>query len=145
MSAVPLRVALGEFLRMSGDARGARESYSMALDLIIRNLNAHPNNTDLLIPLAMVYAGLGNSVMAMAAANHAIEILRPSNDWLEGIGAAGARLQVMATFGDRGAAIAELSRLMKLPGDLTPAVVRLDPKFDRLRGDPRFEALLKSW
>lgn len=147
MSAVPLRAALGEFLRMSGDARGARENYSMALDLILHNLKAHPNNTDLLIPLAVVYAGLGNSVMAMAAANHSIEFLRASNDALEGTGAAYARLQVMTSFGDRGTAIAELSRLMKLPGDLTPALVRLDPQFDRLRGDPRFASLLKtnSW
>lgn len=141
---VPLHTALGEFLRMAGDARGARENYSNALRLILENLKAHPNNTDFLIPLVVVYAGLGDSRMAMAAANHTIEFLRASNDALDGTGAAGARLQVMATFGDRGTAIAELARLMKMPGDLTPALVRLDPQFDRLRGDPRFESLLKT-
>jgi TolB-like protein/DNA-binding winged helix-turn-helix (wHTH) protein/tetratricopeptide (TPR) repeat protein len=142
---VPLHASLGEFLRMAGDARGARENYSSALQLILDNLKTHPNNTDFLIFLVVVYAGLGDSRMAMAAANHTIEIFRASNDALDGVGAADVRLQVMATFGDRGAAIAELARLMKMPGDLTPDLVRLDPQFDRLRGDPRFKALLKSW
>ena len=79
--------------------------------------------------------------MAMATANHAIEIFRASNDAMEVMNADGARLEVMSASGDRGAAIAELSRLMKLPAGPTPAELRLDPQFDRLRRDPRFERL----
>lgn len=141
---VPLLTDLAEFLRMAGDARGARENYSKALTLVLDELKAHPNNTDYLGLLPSVYSGLGDSRMAMAAANHAIEVFRASNDAFAGASAAATHMQVMATFGDRGAAIAELSRLMKLPGDLTPALLRIDPVFDRLRGDPRFEVLAHS-
>jgi hypothetical protein len=44
----------------------------------------------------------------------------------------------------RRAAITEPGRLLRLPGDLTPAMLRLDPEFDQLPGDPRFERLLKT-
>jgi hypothetical protein len=43
-----------------------------------------------------------------------------------------------------GAAIAEPGGLLKLPGDLILAMLRLDPEFDRLRGDSQFENLLKT-
>jgi hypothetical protein len=39
-----------------------------------------------------------------------------------------------------------VERLLKLAGDfpLTPALLRLDPAFDKVRGDARFEALAKG-
>ena len=135
------RTVVGECLRLAGDAKGARENYSKALALILGTLKAHPNDMNFLVLLPVVYSGLGDSRMAMDSADHAIEIFRASNDALEIINVDYSRLEVMAASGDRGAAIAELSRMMKLPGGPTPALLRLDPELDRLRGDPRFEAL----
>jgi hypothetical protein len=52
------------------------------------------------------------------------------------------RMRIYAYFGDREAAIPALQRLQKMPsGYYTPAMLRLDPIFDQLRADPRFEAL----
>jgi TolB-like protein/Tfp pilus assembly protein PilF len=57
----------------------------------------------------------------------------------------GAR--IFARFGEKDRAISSLERLLVAPSDglfgvpVTPAILRLDPVFDSLRGDPRFEKL----
>jgi hypothetical protein len=54
--------------------------------------------------------------------------------------------RIAARFGQKDLAISTLEHLLKTPyrGAVTPALLRLDPDFDVLRGDPRFEQIVAS-
>jgi hypothetical protein len=55
------------------------------------------------------------------------------------------RARIAARFGLNDLAIPALEQLLKTPGGgLTPQLLRLDPDFDSLRGDSRFEKLAAS-
>jgi hypothetical protein len=57
------------------------------------------------------------------------------------------RAIIYVRFGDRDRALPALERLLKLPGGrppLTPAALRLNPEFDPLRNDPRFQKLCET-
>jgi hypothetical protein len=56
------------------------------------------------------------------------------------------RAFILAYFGDHDGAIAILEKLLQTPYDhpITPALLRLDPDWDNLRSDPRFQKLCET-
>ena len=135
---------LGDLRRFAGDSDGARTNYVQARDELLDLLKAQPDNADVYDALALVYCGLSDRDAAIKASDHALELLPITKDALAGSFFESTRAIIEARFGDHDRAINSLARLLKLPGYLTPAVLRLAPDFDLLRGDPRFDKLCQG-
>jgi hypothetical protein len=52
------------------------------------------------------------------------------------------RARVHLLLGDRDRALDQLEPLLRFPYYLSPGWLRIDPTFDALRGDPRFQRLM---
>jgi TolB-like protein/Tfp pilus assembly protein PilF len=141
------RLWLGDLLRLSGDAASALAVYTQArteLEELFRN---QPHNLDIMDTLALVSAGLADKEAALKYAEDAVRLMPVNKDALGGRGAEMTRALVYTRVGDRDRAIPAFERLLKLPGGrppITPATLRLNPEFDPIRDDPRFQKLCED-
>jgi hypothetical protein len=77
----------------------------------------------------------------------AIATVPASRDAYVGPGYEDNLARIEAHFGDKDAAITALQHLLTIAYNyppVTPALLRLDPDWDNLRGDPRFEELCQE-
>ena len=143
-TSIDLNLYLGQLRRLAGDAKGAKVNDSEALDELKVELAKQPDSADVHSYLALAYCGLGDRASATKYAALAVKTVPIEKDALSGAYFLDVQARVWARFGDRNAAIPAIEALMKLPAPmpLTPALLRLDPAFDKLRTDARFRALL---
>ncbi len=96
--------------------------------------------------------GLGDKTAALAFVEKAMTVVPMEKDALDGPGPIEILARVAAQMGEPERAIAALQKLLSIPYEaplafnvpLTPASLRLDPMFDPLRNDPRFQRLCEE-
>ena len=107
-----------------------------------QKLQMSPGNAKLLSNLAVVDALLGRNQDAVAQAKHAVEMLPISKDALDGPGILINLAVVYAWSNELDLAFEILSPLTKTPNGIYYGQLKLDPYWEPLRKDPRYQKLL---
>jgi len=147
-----LRFWLGWAQEVVGDHAAAQETWRQARSELESFLKEQPENYFLMASLALTNMGLGDKAAALALSERAIAANPIEKDALTGPVPIEILARVAARMGEPDRAIAALQKLLSIPysGALgfgvpfTPALLRLDPMFDPLRSDPRFQKLCEE-
>ncbi|HEU0273263.1 MAG TPA: hypothetical protein VFQ83_01900 [Candidatus Udaeobacter sp.] len=127
------------------DEAGARAAFEKAKSAAAEQVNRTPDSEDAHIHLAKVLAQLGEKDAAVSEAQRATELLPESKDAFGGPEITASVAEVYTTLGENDRAIEILEGLLSRPSAITVEGLKINPLWDPLRGDPRFQAMLQKY
>src|SRR6059058_293091 len=127
-----------------GDLEKAKSAFNVARAEVAATVERDPEFAPAVSFLGMIDAGLGRKEEALREGRHACELLPPSKDAIDGVVLAVNLAQIYVWTGEKDLAIAQIEAVERLPTYLSYGLLKLQPIWDPLRGDPRFEKLVAS-
>jgi eukaryotic-like serine/threonine-protein kinase len=132
----------GKIARAQGAAERVQSAFQTARDCVMAKLGERRDDPDLLSALSLANAGLGRKEEARQGAEQVVRLVPISGDALEGPVHVTRLAQIYVWTGDYDAALKELAQIVKQPRGPSYGRLQLDPTWDAIRGDPRFEEIL---
>ena len=126
------------------DETGAQAAFLKAKNTLEEQLKRSPDNPDIHIQLAKVLAFLSEKDSALAEAQRATELI-PQSDAFGGPEIMSGVAEVYATLGENDRAIEILDGLLSRPSGVTAQALKVNPIWDPLRNDPRFQGLIDKY
>jgi len=144
---LPRRLFLAWALQAAGNTAEATATYARVATYARAALVDRPDDADLHLALGFAYAGLLRKSEAVAESQHAVALMPVAKDALTGPDMLVHQAQLYMQVGQPDQAIALLRRVLSMPtGDIeSSALLRIDPVWDPLRGNPAFKALLLKY
>jgi TolB-like protein/thioredoxin-like negative regulator of GroEL len=143
-----LLLLYGDALEMANHKAESQKAFAEARDKFEAQLQTQPDNDEIIGPLSYAYAGLGQLDASEKALNKFKALA--ANDARAMGTYEDVYSRIMARFGNKDEAISSLERALSNPCDgitgmpPTPELLRLDPDYDSLRSDPRFQKLAEE-
>lgn len=136
-------VLLGHLYRYMNDKERARAFLHEAQQIAVRSVAENPLDAPRHAILGQIYAALEQKDEAIGEGQRAVELLPESKDAFDGPMMILALAQVYAMLGQADSALPLLQHLLLTPRGVTVPMLQLDPVWDALRGDPRFQRLIE--
>jgi serine/threonine protein kinase/tetratricopeptide (TPR) repeat protein len=135
---------VGVLDRMKGDTATARTAFTAARTDQEAQVRAQPDSPYRLAGLGIIDAGLGRKEEALREGRRAIELAPVEENSMHRAFALTGFALICAWVGESDLAITQLEDVVKMPGGPSYGALRLDPLWDPLRDDPRFENIVNS-
>jgi len=138
--------------RVAGDTAGSKVTAEQARNTLERLYRDQPDNYDLAVRLAQVYAVMGQKDSALKAAQRLMMLQSREKGRVSRTGSEEVLALIQAMVGENSRAISTLAQLLQTPyysslysvTPITPALLRLDPIWDPLRVDPALQKLCEE-
>ncbi|HTI37203.1 MAG TPA: protein kinase, partial [Vicinamibacterales bacterium] len=136
-------VCLADASALRGDIAGMRRYASTAAEAFKEQLVSAPKDADRHAELGHALALLGRKQEAMREGELAVALDPVSSDKLYAPFTQHQLVEVYILVGEQEKALDALEPLLKMPYLLSPGWLKIDPAFDPLRRNPRFQKLLE--
>ena len=127
------------------DKEKARSAFEQARPIAERSVRESPDDATRHALLGQILAGLSQKEAAIAEGKRAVELLPESQDAFDGPKVALALAIIYAWTNETEQALQLLDHLLTVPNGVTVPVLKLDPVWDPLRNDPRFQVLIDKY
>jgi len=141
----PKAFVKGMIYLLQGDKVRAQPELEQARLVSEKLLREVPDDPNRHAQHGLILAALGQKQEAITEGKRAVELLPESQDALDGPRATETLAQIYAWTGESDEAFRLLDHLLVVPSGLTIPMLKIDPAWDPLRKDPRYQALIDKY